>query len=126
MLPDMLHDFNEGSELHNEPLTRGDSEMEDEPTPKPRKKGRQISDSEDEVEQDEVEDDENFQTPLMLKRSKVSKRLSFIDSSLSEMSDSGDFEDETDKEEKNTMTVVRGKDAHKQAKVNIKYPGSFD
>jgi hypothetical protein len=121
---DMLVD--ECSEAHK-PLTSDDDCMvgiEDDQTPRPRKKESHISDSEDEVGQDEI-----YQTPAALKRPKVPK-LSISrdqDSSLSEMS----TEDETDEEggtnekggtdedgddsDEETMALVKGKgkDAHK-------------
>jgi hypothetical protein len=116
---DMLLNFEESQER---PLTSDDADMvmieEDELTPRPKKKKSQISDWEDELGEDEP-----FQTPPTLKKTKV-PGLSFVgsqDSSLSEMSDSEDLEDVedgTDKKEKHSMTV-KGKGAHKQ-KVTIK------
>jgi hypothetical protein len=87
--------------------------IEDEKTPRPRKKESYISNSEDEVRQDEI-----YQTPPTLKRPKV-PMLSISrgqDSSLSEMSTSE--EDGTDKEEENRIMVVKGKGA---CKVIIKH-----
>ena len=121
----MLLDFDQSPVSQNpkyeQKITSDNSDMEiveidndSEPTPRPAKKKRQTSDSED----GDVGPGEAFQTPLTLKRPVKVRKWSLYDSSSS---DSGESEDGTDNREgeKNRMMVVKGKDAHKQAKVNI-------
>jgi len=116
----MLLDFDESPVSQNLKMTSDNSDMEiveiddsdDEPTPRPTKKRSQTSlDSED----GDVEQGENFQTPLTLKRPKITRQS--LDDSI--LSDSEESEDGADNREggKDRAMAVKGKDTHKQAKV---------
>ena len=116
----MLLDFDESPVSQNLKTTSDNSDMEiveinsdNEPTPRPTKKRSQTSDSDS--EDGDVEQGENFQTPLALKRPKITSRS--LDDSIP--SDSEESEDGADNREggKNRAMAVKGKDTHKQAKV---------
>jgi hypothetical protein len=102
--------IDESTEAHK-PLTSDDDHMvvtEDERTPCPRKKESQMSNSEDEVGQDEF-----YQTPATLKRPKVPMLSISTDEDSSSLEMLASEDDGTDDEKENRTTVVKGKDTHK-------------
>jgi hypothetical protein len=102
---------------YQQPVTSDDIEMEiedEEPTPRPTKKKDQHS-----VECSDVEQDEQFQTPLTLKKPK-NRKSTFIeidDSSLSELSDLEEPKKVNEKGKGKKAVKAKIKDGRNKAKV---------
>jgi len=117
MLEDMLVDTDEHpvskrtKDEYSEPIeSDGDTEMEDEATPRPMKKKDQPSGS----EYSDVEQDEQFQTPLTLKKPKNSRPI-VVDIDISSLSELSDAEEQKGTTGKGKRKVV--KDSRKRVKV---------